>query len=295
MSIDISVVVAAKNEEKYVVEALQSIIDQDNLDIELIFIDDNSTDNTYQFVHSMASKHSNIRLEKSPFRGKVAAFNYGVSLATGRWVCLFAGDDVMPPESLAKRLAAVEVHKKERATVGLCRLVTMSEDQSQDGHVVPKSSKKGGFTGTSYLMNAASISMLFPIPEHLPNEDTWLQIGMQHLDIDLIHNGIIGNKWRVHSGNSINMQMSFSEYNSKLTPRMAAFNVFLERHAVTLSHQKRKNLEGHVACENARKNGDAIGIMMSNVLLVERLRALSASSAFWYALRKRAYGLFSGW
>lgn len=290
---DVSVVIAAKNEAAHVRAAVESILSQEGVDFELVFVDDGSTDETANIVRSFNSPR--LRLIKNPRQGKVSAFNLGVAEAKGAWVCIFAGDDIMPAKSLAERWQAVTDVRSTKPVVGLCRLITMSEDKRSDGHIVPKDPKRGGLTGVSYLMDRSAVAALFPVPENLPNEDTWLETAVLHLDLELVHSGVIGCRWRVHSGNSINMLVPFDDFNRKLTPRMAAYGQFLEANGSRLTPESRRRLEAKVRCENARKVGNPFKIWLSGATVVERLRAISLSGRLPYEVRRRLYGLLSGW
>jgi glycosyltransferase involved in cell wall biosynthesis len=291
---DVSVVVAAKNEASHVEEAVRSIISQQGLSFELVFVDDGSTDDTYSKVERLL-EGTHHRLVRNPSKGKVSAFNHGVSLAQGEWVCIFAGDDIMPEASLVKRWQAVKDQRSGKPVVGLCRLICISTDKRFDGTVVPKDPAKGGLTGVSYLMDRPARAMLFPVPEVLPNEDTWLETGVLHFDLEIVHSGVIGCKWRVHAGNSINMMVGFRDYNKKLTPRMAAYAMFLAKHGSELAPESRAALEGKVKLESARKSGDLIGIARSGATIKNKLRAAALSTPVLYEIRRRLYRLMSGW
>ncbi|MDZ4263254.1 MAG: glycosyltransferase family A protein, partial [Pseudomonadota bacterium] len=142
--LNVSVVVAVKNEEKYVQSAMLSILKQQGLIFELIVVDDGSEDETYNILCSLAAEHTNMRLLKNPKAGKCSAFNYGVSHAAGRFTCIYAGDDLMPEGSLAARFAMVSGFGEADAVVGLCKLITLSENKKFDGHLVPKRAGQGG-------------------------------------------------------------------------------------------------------------------------------------------------------
>jgi hypothetical protein len=129
----------------------------------------------------------------------------------------------------------------------------------------------------------------------LPNEDTWLETGVLHFDLKLVHSGVIGCQWRVHAGNSINMLVTFDEFNRKLTPRMGAYKLFLDTHGPELSDISRERLKAKVRCEVARRHGSIVGIWRSGCSTVERLRAISLSGKIPYEIRRRLYGLLSGW
>lgn len=292
---DVSVVIPVYNESLHIEEALTSVARQEGLSFEVVLIDDGSTDDTLAIAQRLAAQFPVIKVFRNPKKSKVSAVNYGVEMAQGSYVCLFAGDDVMPAGSLATRLAAVSQTPSAWPVVGLCRLITLSEDPAKDGKVVPRDPKQGAYSGACYMFDRRALAMAFPIPEELPNEDTWLELAVLHFDFELVHNGVIGCAWRIHAGNSINLLVGWPEFNGKLTPRMAAADLFLARHGNDVSETARRALQERVACEEARKRGDIFGILQTKVSLVSKLRAISLSGAMLYAVRQRAYALFSGW
>lgn len=295
MPVDVTVVIAARDEEQFVEEAVRSVAQQQGPSVELVFVDDASKDRTFEIVTALTQELPNIRVVRNPKPGKCAAFNYGVSLAQGQFVCIFAGDDIMPEGSLATRWQAVKGVRSDRPVIGLCRLVSFSEDKRFDGVVVPKNPNRGGLTGVSYLMSRRAVEKMFPVPETLPNEDTWLETAAVFMDMELVHSGVIGCKWRVHSGNSINMTVPFEEFNRKLTPRMAAYQMFLDRHGVEMSERNRILLQAKAKCEDARKSGSVAGILLSGATMGDKLRAVSLSTPLMYTVRRRLFSLLSGW
>lgn len=294
--IDVSVVIAVKNEEVYVESAVTSVLNQVGLEHEVFVVDDGSTDKTLAILTRLAAAHPKLRLASNPKAGKCSAFNYGVSQARGRFVCIFAGDDLMPKGSLAARFALVKDCPLDGPVVGLCKIITMSDTKRFDGHLVPKRPGQGGLTGVSPLMNRFVHERIFPVPETLPNEDTWMENAVVHFPgWHVVHSDIVGCAWRVHQGNSINMMASFDEYNRKITVRFRAYSMFLERHGSELSPESRALLSAKAQCESARVRGDIVGVLRSPAGLVDRLRALSITNAFFFGIRKRLYGLLSGW
>ena len=294
--IDVSVVIAVKNEEVYVESAVTSVLNQAGLSHEVVVVDDGSTDKTLEILSRLAAAHPRLKLVRNPKAGKCSAFNHGVSLARGRFVCIFAGDDLMPEGSLAARFAMVKDYPPDVPVVGLCKIITLSDIKRFDGHLVPKRPGQGGLTGVSPLMNRLVHERIFPVPETLPNEDTWMENAVVHFrGWQVVHSDIVGCAWRVHQGNSINMMAGFDEYNRKITVRFRAYAMFLERHGHELSPESRALLGAKAQCEAARVRGDVLGVLRSPAGLVDRLRALSITNAFFYGVRQRLYGLLSGW
>ncbi|MBD1580939.1 glycosyltransferase family 2 protein [Pseudoalteromonas sp. S16_S37] len=292
----LSVVVAVKNEQIHVEEALLSILGQKGVNFELIVVDDGSNDNTFEILQSL-QKQYDFYLTKNPKAGKPSAFNLGISLAKGDYVCMFAGDDVMPEGSLEKRIDSIS-HCNDEPTVGLSKLQILSENKKLNGAVIPNKPGVGGFTGSSYMMNRKAVELIFPIPESLPNEDTWMEVAIRYLSDqkwNLVHTDIISNNWRVHSGNSISHQMDFDTYNEKFSSRYKAHELFYDSRFDEMSVSARTELKKRVECESFRLNKQFFRILFSQVTLVEKLRAVSNYNNFFYTLRSRFFLLFSGW
>lgn len=295
--IDVSVVIAVKNEHLHVLEAINSTLSQGDLEHEIIVVDDGSTDDTLSILSKLAEIHrTKLKVFTNPGAGKCSAFNFGITKASGRFVCIFAGDDIMPCDSLFLRYGIVKDIPEHIPCVGLCKLTTMSTVKKLDGHLIPRASGKGALSGVSPLMNRAALAKIFPVPEALPNEDTWMELAILYLpDLKVMHSDIIGCKWRLHSGNSINMLVNFEEYNKKITARLKAYSLFYNEHKTSLTQPASTELIARIECENARTKGDILGILRSNVSLIDKLRAVSITNSFFYDLRRYFYGLFSGW
>lgn len=299
MGFNVSVVMAVKNESRYIFSAITSILDQSGLACELIVVDDHSDDGTFELVADRFQTWidgNTLKLLRNPGRGKVAAFNYGVAQSKGQFVCLFAGDDLMPADSLAARYRAVEQAPSEQPVVGLCKVLTMSEDKRSDGILIPRAPGRGAFSGQCYLMNRAAVARLFPVPEDLPNEDTWLELALSYLpEIQLIHSGVVGCQWRVHDHNSMNYRVPFEEFNRRYTTRMKAIPTFLSMYATQMSESNLRVVTALARCELARASGSMIGVLTSGAPPVPTLRALAHTNQVMYELRRRLYALLSGW
>jgi glycosyltransferase involved in cell wall biosynthesis len=101
----ISVLLPVLNGEKYLAEAIDSVLAQSFGDFELIILDDGSTDATPEII---AGVHDE-RVRPFPMKhcGLVAALNYGVSQARAEWIARQDADDVSHPRRLEQQWAAV--------------------------------------------------------------------------------------------------------------------------------------------------------------------------------------------
>lgn len=107
--IPISVVMVVRNEEKFISEAIQSILDQTFQEFEFIIIDDGSTDNTKRIIESFHDDR--IRLYDNPnLPGRSGGLNYGYSIAKGKYIAHMDGDDISLPDRFKKQLDYMENH-----------------------------------------------------------------------------------------------------------------------------------------------------------------------------------------
>ena len=99
----VSVVMTCYNHEKYIVSAVQSVLDQTFPDFELIIIDDGSTDGTRDMLKTF--NDDRIRLIFQENEGPGSACNAGLNIVSGEFIALMSGDDVCYPERLEKQLS----------------------------------------------------------------------------------------------------------------------------------------------------------------------------------------------
>jgi glycosyltransferase involved in cell wall biosynthesis len=97
----ISVVIPVFNGERYVIEAIESVRRQASQGIEIIVVDDGSTDRTGDLVRALGD---GVRYVRQPNRGPAAARNHGLRLALGEIVALLDADDLWPADKLALQL-----------------------------------------------------------------------------------------------------------------------------------------------------------------------------------------------
>jgi len=96
----VSVIMAARNTEQYLVECLDSIVDQTYDNWELIAVNDHSTDNTREVIAEYASKDSRIKVFDSKGHKLIPALQEGYRHATGDLINRMDSDDRMPPYKL---------------------------------------------------------------------------------------------------------------------------------------------------------------------------------------------------
>lgn len=102
--ISISVIIPAYNAESFIAETLNSVLTQSYRDLEVIVIDDGSTDRTAEIVEKIARRDERVRLVFQQNAGVAAARNAGIKMARGEWFAFLDADDIWYPHKLEKQL-----------------------------------------------------------------------------------------------------------------------------------------------------------------------------------------------
>ena len=90
----VSIIIPVYNVEKYLIECLDSCLNQTLQNIEIICIDDASTDNSSKILEEYAQKDSRIILIKQKInKGQGIAKNLGINIATGKYLMFLDSDD----------------------------------------------------------------------------------------------------------------------------------------------------------------------------------------------------------
>lgn len=105
----VTVLMSAYNTDKYIAEAIESVLAQTMPDFEFLIIDDGSTDRTLEVIQSFTDER--IKLVSRPNKGLVASLNEGLQLASAALIARFDADDVCYPDRLEKQLAFMQANK----------------------------------------------------------------------------------------------------------------------------------------------------------------------------------------
>ena len=96
----VSVIVPVYNVEQYLPQCLDSIVNQTLKNIEIICVNDSSTDNSLNILNHYAEKDPRIKVVTQPNGGAGAARNRGLSLAAGKYLSFLDSDDFFEPDML---------------------------------------------------------------------------------------------------------------------------------------------------------------------------------------------------
>lgn len=97
----VSTVIAVFNGARYLGEAIDSVLGQTHPAIDVIVVDDGSTDGSAEIAGRYAER---VRVVRQENRGQVAALNAGIAQAMGEYVAFLDADDLWEPEKIARQL-----------------------------------------------------------------------------------------------------------------------------------------------------------------------------------------------
>lgn len=114
----VSVIVPVHNAEKYLVQCLSSILGQTLQDIEIICVDDNSSDGSETILEQFAKEDSRLRVLRSPGLGAGGARNIGLASAQGEYLSFLDADDFFEPDMLESAVAKAEEDQSDIVVYG---------------------------------------------------------------------------------------------------------------------------------------------------------------------------------
>ena len=93
----VSVVIPVFNSEKFLKDSIESVLDQTYKNIEIIVVDDGSTDNSLKILHSYRDK---IQIISQENKGLAVSLNSGIKAMKGNWFKWFSPDDILLPHAI---------------------------------------------------------------------------------------------------------------------------------------------------------------------------------------------------
>jgi glycosyltransferase involved in cell wall biosynthesis len=126
----VSIAINNYNYEKYIGQAIESCLAQTYSNVEIIVVDDGSTDGSWDLIQSFGSR---IRAIQTANDGQGAAYNYGFAMCTGEFVVFLDSDDTLGPTAIERCVAAVR-HNTSKVQF---RLATIGSSGASLGGFVP--------------------------------------------------------------------------------------------------------------------------------------------------------------
>ncbi len=214
----VSFLISAFNEEKYVSACIDSCLTQTHENIEIVVVDDGSTDSTADVIKNRYAGDSRVKLVELPAnQGKVNGFNVAFENSAGEYLTIMGADDICYPDRVAVSLDYIS----DRHKIICGNLDTIDEH----GAIIEKSIVKNNYVETDFapaslindpkvyggtiLLERSLAEKIFPLDSRLTHEDWYIPVKASlHSDIKYVNKSFIG--YRTHRENS-----SFSRYRHK--------------------------------------------------------------------------------
>lgn len=174
----ISVCMATYNGEKYILEQMNSILQQLAPDDELIISDDGSTDKTISIIQSL--QDSRLKFYKNNFKNVVKNFEFAIAKSVGDFVFLSDQDDIWHKE---KRADFLKCFKSENADLVVSNVAFINGDGVEQSMKfynngfrsgVMANMMKNNFIGCSMAFTKEVKTWILPFPVSLPMHDWWI-------------------------------------------------------------------------------------------------------------------------
>jgi glycosyltransferase involved in cell wall biosynthesis len=162
----VSCIMPVYNGEKYIGEAIDSVLAQRGAPSELIVVDDGSTDGTAQVVHTFGER---VRCLKQENAGPTVARNAGLALATGDLLAFIDADDVWEPDRLARQYA--DMMLEPAVDISVCLILNFFEagfepvTDFEKNH--PKNAAVAGHAATGMLVWKRTFELVGPFNPEL--------------------------------------------------------------------------------------------------------------------------------
>lgn len=179
----VSVIMPAYNAEAFIKEAILSVLNQSVSDLELIVIDDGSTDKTQRIITELAQRDERIYpIVNEENMGVARTRNRGLALCRGKYVALLDSDDYWKPQFLEKMLQRAE---ETKADICYCSYEIVDEQGKKlcNDFIVPTNTDFDRFLEQTVISCSTAVMIdglakKYRFPTHIYHEDTalWLEI-----------------------------------------------------------------------------------------------------------------------
>ncbi|MEO1236572.1 MAG: glycosyltransferase family A protein, partial [Planctomycetota bacterium] len=118
MSVAVSVVIPMRNGGDYIASTLESVLSQGGVALEVVVVNDGSTDGSDETVRRVAEADGRVRMIDGPCEGIAPSLNAGLAEARGGYVVRCDADDHLPAGRLAEQAAFLDTHEEFAAVCG---------------------------------------------------------------------------------------------------------------------------------------------------------------------------------
>lgn len=269
----VSVIIPAYNAERFIRESVDSALAQTHRDVEVIVVDDSSTDDTQQILRQYGSR---IKVLHQRNAGAATARNTGAKIATGDWLALLDADDLWEPTKLERQLAVTTstcsyTNRSNFGSRGDVPELQSDITAMHDGDLFLPLLLEGNFmTNSSVMVRRHVFERLGGFTRQLTNAedwDLWLRIA-EHHRVSYCPEPLV--RYRFHNGGK-----SRNNHQAMAVARRAVV-------ARALSTQRGQRLSWwtrrQIWCETSRTNGWDAG---QSGARLDALRHYAKAAAAW--------------
>lgn len=135
MKYEVSVVIPAFNAQQFIAKTVESVLSQTFREIEVVIVDDASTDSTFSIISAIAKKDGRVRVYRNDRNlGTIRTLNRAIEHSVGRYIARMDADDLSDPARIEKQLALLKAHP-DVGIVG-CGLLIINEVRSERSTIV---------------------------------------------------------------------------------------------------------------------------------------------------------------
>lgn len=124
----VSIIIALYNAERYISETIRSAVNQTWQNIEIIVVDDGSTDGSYDIAKQFES--DNVKVFRQKNKGQCAATNRGLEMASGEYIQYLDADDILSPSKIEQQVTRL-LDNPNSIAIGPWAIFNSSTEQSE--------------------------------------------------------------------------------------------------------------------------------------------------------------------
>lgn len=133
----VTIVIPTYNRSARLSETILSALGQSYPNVEVIVVDDGSTDNTPDLVAKLCRQHENLSyLRYTPNQGANIARNLGIDSAQGEYICFLDSDDTYLPDKISKQMAVAQTLPVGRDHVVQCQIAYIVDGEVRPTHAI---------------------------------------------------------------------------------------------------------------------------------------------------------------
>lgn len=131
----VSVITPCYNQAQYLEETIKSALNSTFKPLEIIIVNDGSTDNSKEVAERLAAKYADVYLINQENQGVAAARNTGISASKGKYILCLDGDDLISDNYIAEAVKQLEAHSNLK--VVYCQAVKFTTEMQKEWKLKP--------------------------------------------------------------------------------------------------------------------------------------------------------------